>query len=258
MAAGGSDVGGKGGERDGHDRLDERDERDELDELAREVEALLETEPARALARLDAAPPALQREPELDYLRGLARWELAGPAAARPELERAVARDPGFAAARHALGEALGQLDDHAGMVAQWLEVRRLDARVDRERGRGRLSARQWMARVAEEVLASVPEELRARLGNVSVVLEPRPGRGIIEEGFDPRALGLFEGPDDFGQRSVHAPPTPSRIVLFYMNLEASFPERDALAEEIEVTILHELGHYFGLDEDDVERLGLE
>ena len=42
------------------------------------------------------------------------------------------------------------------------------------------------------------------------------------------------------------------------MNLEASFPERDALAEEIEVTILHELGHYFGLDEDDVERLGLE
>ena len=94
----------------------------------------------------------------------------------------------------------------------------------------------------------------RQRLGGARAAARA----GIIEEGFDPRALGLFEGPDDFGQRSVHAPPTPSRIVLFYMNLEASFPERDALAEEIEVTILHELGHYFGLDEDDVERLGLE
>ena len=49
----------------------------------------------------------------------------------------------------------------------------------------------------------------------------------------------------------------PTRIVLFYSNLLASFPDRERLADEIEITLLHEIGHYFGLDEHEVEDLGL-
>ena len=79
-----------------------------------------------------------------------------------------------------------------------------------------------------------------------------------MREGFDPRALGLFEGADDAGQRSGEIQVAPTRIVLFYANLLASFPDEDALREEIDITIRHEVGHFFGLDEDDMERLGLE
>ncbi|RPI57721.1 MAG: hypothetical protein EHM50_11480, partial [Lysobacterales bacterium] len=50
----------------------------------------------------------------------------------------------------------------------------------------------------------------------------------------------------------------PTRIVLFCSNLLVGFPDRDELAEQIEITILHEIGHFFGLDEDAVARLGLE
>jgi predicted Zn-dependent protease with MMP-like domain len=143
-------------------------------------------------------------------------------------------------------------------MIAHNLEVLRLDAKADIGEGIGTPEDQRFIAAVAEEVLAGIPEEFRDRLTNVPVVLEARPGRALVEEGFDPRALGLFEGPDDYGQRSRSSDPAPTRIVLFYANLLASFPDEDALREEIEVTILHEIGHYFGLGEDDMERLGLE
>mgnify|MGYP005813335487 CR=1 FL=1 len=51
--------------------------------------------------------------------------------------------------------------------------------------------------------------------------------------------------------------PAPTRIVLFTSNLLASFADDD-LEEQVEITVLHEVGHYFGLDENDMVRLGLE
>jgi predicted Zn-dependent protease with MMP-like domain len=50
----------------------------------------------------------------------------------------------------------------------------------------------------------------------------------------------------------------PTRIVLYACNLLAEFPEAEDLREQVEVTVLHEVGHFFGLDEDDLERLGLD
>jgi predicted Zn-dependent protease with MMP-like domain len=228
------------------------------DALASELAATLKRAPAEVLARLDSEPSALQEDPEFLYLRGIARWRTAGPRHACAPLRRAIARDPAFADARYALGEVLHELEDHRGQVEQWMALRRLDARADRARGRGSRELRRRIVAVAEALLARVPAELRARMGNVALVLEPRPGRALVEEGFDPRALGLFEGPDDQLTRSIEAPPEPSRIVLFYMNLEVSFPEFARLDEEVEITILHELGHYFGLDEAGVARLGLD
>jgi predicted Zn-dependent protease with MMP-like domain len=50
----------------------------------------------------------------------------------------------------------------------------------------------------------------------------------------------------------------PTRIVLFVNNLLADFPRDPLLSEQIEITLLHEIGHYFNLDEDDMVRLGLD
>ena len=75
----------------------------------------------------------------------------------------------------------------------------------------------------------------------------------LVADGFDPRALGLFEGPTE-GTTDV---PMPTRIVLYAANLLAEFPEEPELSEQIEVTVLHEVGHFFNLDEEQLERLGL-
>jgi predicted Zn-dependent protease with MMP-like domain len=229
-----------------------------LDALLDEVYTTAETDPEAALVALDDAGPEWAEHPEVLFCRGELVWTIQGPEAAQAHFERAIAVAPEFADARYELGEIHGLLGEDEEMVAQNLEVLRLDAAADLGDGIGTPEDQRFIAATAEEVLANIPEEFRARLANVPLVLEARPARTLVAEGFDPRALGLFEGADDYGQRTRGSDPIPTRIVLFYANLLASFPDEDALREEIEVTILHEVGHFFGLDEADMERLGLE
>lgn len=229
-----------------------------LDDFLADVEQLALDDPDAALELLDEASPAWHDHPELHFIRGDLLWGIRGPEAAEPHFRSAVARDPKFADGWHALGQVHEALGDHPEVVRCFLEVLRLDAHDDIGAGIGTREDRRFIAAVAEEVLEHIPEEFRDRIGNVPVVLEPRPARYLVEEGFDPRALGLFEGPTHFNQRGTEAAAAPSRIVLFYANLLASYPDEDDLREQVEVTILHEIGHYFGLDEDDMERLGLD
>lgn len=229
-----------------------------LDALLDEVYGLAEDDPEAALVKLEDASETWPDQPELLFARGELEWTLHGPEAAESHYRRAVQLAPEFADARYALGEVLGLLGEEQAMIAENLAVRRLDTEADIGEGVGTPEDQRFIAQVAEDVLAAIPEEFRDRLNNVPVVLEARPSEALVREGFDPRALGLFEGADDLGQRSSATQDAPTRIVLFFANLLASFPDEDALREEIEVTILHEIGHFFGLDEQDMERLGLE
>nr|WP_255216030.1 metallopeptidase family protein [Pseudenhygromyxa sp. WMMC2535] len=141
-------------------------------------------------------------------------------------------------------------------MLRHFESVRRLDALAFEESGGVAEGELDFIEAQAEAALDTVPERFRDLLSNVPVVLEERPNLELVRTGFDPRALGLFEGLEHAQQASeLHTAPT--RIVLYYGNLLATFHEQDDLADEIEVTLLHEIGHYFGLDEDEVERLGL-
>ena len=138
------------------------------------------------------------------------------------------------------------------------LPWRKLDSAADGAEELETPAALDHIAKVAESVLESLPAEFREPLRNVPVVLESRPHLEVVKEGFDPRALGLFEGTEQANSSDIEMPVTaPTRIVLYTANLLASFPERERLEEEIEVTLLHEIGHYFGLDEDQVDALGL-
>jgi len=74
----------------------------------------------------------------------------------------------------------------------------------------------------------------------------------------DPRSLGLFEGPSDRERSLGEASDRPTRIVLYSANLLGSSDDADELRYEVEVTVRHEIGHFFGLEEDDLERLGLD
>ena len=98
--------------------------------------------------------------------------------------------------------------------------------------------------------LASLPPHLAKGLENVSVVIED-------EHPEDPDLFGLYEGvplPD----RGDMAGELPDRITIYRLPLEEEFPDSAELEREIRITVLHELGHYFGLDEDRLAELGYE
>ena len=130
-----------------------------------------------------------------------------------------------------------------------------LAADVGAEQGR---ELEDLIVNAAEETVAGLPQAFRERLEGVPILVAPRPDEELVREGFDPRALGLFEGPTSAEHEGNEASDMPTRIVLFAANLLAESVDEEQLKAEVATTVLHEVGHYFGLEEDDMERLGLD
>jgi predicted Zn-dependent protease with MMP-like domain len=227
---------------------------DELEELLSELELCL------ADGDLEGARSALQAaedmagsdDPDVRYGRALIAQEGGDLDTAMGELKLALESDPDFADAHYALALIYEELADQASAVHHFLRTRALDTRLDKERSLDERGEVDRIERVARETIDALPDEFAQRLRSVPVLLEPRPSRQLVETGFDPRAYGLFEGPEH-GRDDI---PAPTRIVLYTSNLLANFSGEE-LEEQVETTVIHEVGHYFGLDEDDMERLGL-
>jgi predicted Zn-dependent protease with MMP-like domain len=98
--------------------------------------------------------------------------------------------------------------------------------------------------------LDSLPPHLARALRNVAVVVED-------ENPDDPDLLGLYHGVP-LTERGEAPPLLPDTISIYRLPLEESFPDPDDLEDEIRITVLHELGHYFGMDEDRLADLGYE
>lgn len=111
------------------------------------------------------------------------------------------------------------------------------------------------------EVLATIrrlPASLRERAQQLPVTYEPRPNEAILADGFEPDLLGLFVGPA-FQDEETSQVDLPSQIILFLENLwDFAEEDEDTYREEVRTTYLHELGHYLGFDEQDLEDRGLE
>ncbi|HHY84109.1 MAG TPA: metallopeptidase family protein [Verrucomicrobia bacterium] len=107
-----------------------------------------------------------------------------------------------------------------------------------------------------ESTLARLPRELRERAIQLPIVFERVPSPELQAEGIEPDTLGLFTGPE-FADEP--AGPLPPQIILFLENLW-DFAEQDEeiFREEVETTLLHELGHYLGLDEEGLAGRGLD
>jgi predicted Zn-dependent protease with MMP-like domain len=89
--------------------------------------------------------------------------------------------------------------------------------------------------------LDSLPPEVAHRLENVAVVVED-----VNPD--DPGLLGLFQ----------EDPYMPAKVSIYRLPLEQAFPDADELEREIRITVLHELAHYFGIDEGRLEELGYD
>lgn len=98
--------------------------------------------------------------------------------------------------------------------------------------------------------LDELPPHIASALENVAVVVED-------ENPEDPDLLGLYHGVP-LPERGDTAGLLPDKISIYRLPLEDSFPDPADLREEIRITVLHELAHYFGLDEEQIAALGYD
>jgi predicted Zn-dependent protease with MMP-like domain len=122
-----------------------------------------------------------------------------------------------------------------------------------------KLSWEKLCAVASEEVeatLAALPKPLREQAKQLPVTLERVPNAGLQEDGIEPDTLGLFTGAEFAEEGHV---PLPPQIILFLENLwDLAEGDEKGFREEVRTTFLHELGHYLGLDEDELTERGLE
>ncbi len=109
-----------------------------------------------------------------------------------------------------------------------------------------------------QRIISDLPAPLQHRAQGVAVSLEARPGPVRGEDGIEPDTMGLFVGPD-FADQELCVLPEPPEIILFIENIWDQVGADDQLfREEVRTTYLHELGHYLGLNEDELFERGLE
>lgn len=112
---------------------------------------------------------------------------------------------------------------------------------------------RQRFEQLVEEALAQLPASFRAKLENIVVLVEDAP-RGKPGRGGSRFLLGRFQGVPRT-KKSVFQTTPPDRIILYQKNIEAICRTAEEIREQVRLTVLHELGHYFGLSEEELRHL---
>ncbi len=115
--------------------------------------------------------------------------------------------------------------------------------------------------RIVEKAIERIPDEIRQHLDNVIISVRKRPSGRMMRE-IGPEAgrdlLGLFQG-TPLTERSATSPPLfPDTIFLFQRALEGMCSTVEELEEEIEITVVHEVAHFVGMDEERLAELGYE
>jgi predicted Zn-dependent protease with MMP-like domain len=228
-----------------------------LVEFLEEIGEKLESDPEAAIQMTEQADPELAAHPEVRLVRAIAIGVARGDEEALPELQKIIEEYPDFSDAHAEIAAAYESKGDRKRMIEHLLEVRRLDSEQDKLLGFDPSEYEPLIVDTARRTIGELPPQFRKLIENVPILLEDRPSVDLVQEGFDPRALGLFDGANHEHHSDAKVVDAPTRIVLYTANLTASCEDTDELAEQVEITVLHEIGHYFGLEEHDMERLGL-
>ena len=197
---------------------------------------------------------------------GQVLFELGQYVESRRVLERGVAIDPDAAHTLYHLGLVLERLEgegDETGSPAIGLE--NASAAFSRAHT---LEPQQFplpvsideaaFRRGVDEAIQNLPRSIRERIEGVSLIVEHFPTLELVrDERISPQTLGLFMGIPRTEAMLTDQPLDLDRILLFKRNLEKVCRDEEELIEQIQITVRHEVGHYLGLDEDDLERLGL-
>ena len=115
---------------------------------------------------------------------------------------------------------------------------------------------RERFKELVEEAIDSIPRRFADEIKNVAIVVEDRPSRAVLDEmemGPDDVLLGLYQGVPLPERQWAHGNALPDRITLYQKEIEDDCEDdEDEIVRAIGETLIHELGHYFGLSEDEI------
>jgi len=111
---------------------------------------------------------------------------------------------------------------------------------------------REEFTKVVEDALDSLPKEFRSRIHNVAILVEDYPPHQAHQDLGRPKRLlmGIFQGVPATQRSVFDLSVGPSHIVLYQNNIEAVCADEEEVRHQIRQTLLHELGHYFGMTEE--------
>lgn len=212
-----------------------------------------------ALNALDRAVTLLGDDPDVLLERGIALFELSRVDEARKQLSEVLERSPDDPWAHHYLGLLLERAGDPRGAERHLARARRLAP--DDFPPPVELTAEEF-DRAVEDALAKLPEKVTRYLSNVAIAVDEVPADDDLlgsDPPLSPTILGVFRGAP-WRDKGVSDPwaHLPSSIVLYQKNLERCARDREDLIEQIGITLIHEVGHFLGLDEDELRERGLE
>jgi predicted Zn-dependent protease with MMP-like domain len=239
--------------------LSEDDDEDPVIHFLSGIALLDLDEPEQAADTLGRAAQLDPEDAEFRANLALALFRACRFSEATEEVERAAECDPALPDAMYVRGLLL----EREGSTERADEQFRHAAELDPERfpAPTRLTRTVFEEQI-ERARASLPDEFIRRLDEVAVTVETLPSEEILREEdppMDPELFGLFVGVPLTG-RSTFSPggDLPPRILLFQRNLERCFPEPEELVRQIALTLYHELGHYLGMDEDELAAIDLD
>ena len=120
---------------------------------------------------------------------------------------------------------------------------------------------RHRFEKLVQRALAKIPQPFQQAMQNVAIVIEDWPDPEVVEEiTGDPDELlyGLFSGTPLPERRFDDSGEMPAMITLYQCPLEEDFLDLEELVEEIEITLVHEIAHFMGFDEDTLKEYGYE
>ena len=111
---------------------------------------------------------------------------------------------------------------------------------------------------LVDEALTSIPQQFRDALENIAIVVEDEPTSDqLAEVGIEApdTLLGLYEGTPLPERQWAHGNTLPDKVTLFQVPIEDASDDPDDVVVAIGETLIHELGHYFGLSEEEIEEI---
>lgn len=212
-----------------------------------------------ALTRVGAAIRIAPNRGDALHEKGVALFDLSRFAEARTTLQKALTVQPDDAYTHQMLGLTLEQLGDGKGADA---ELARAFELAPGELSRPVVIPVDEFRKEVDAVIATLPPARRARVSAVKIEIADLPDPvdlAAVTPPFPPTILGLYRGPvGHAAELPRESSDEPVSIVLYRKNLARAVKSRSELSEQIRDTLLHEIGHLEGLDEDDLRRRGME
>jgi len=132
-------------------------------------------------------------------------------------------------------------------------------SKSERREAKGHRLSRRRFEQLVAGALKGLPEEFRRRLDNVAVIVKDKPSAETLTRqglGTGETLLGLYEGIPLTDRTSAYGLVLPDRLTIFQQPIEEMCRTEAEIKRQVQRTVIHEVGHFFGISDAELERLG--